>query len=510
MEERMPTDAVPAAQYLRMSTEHQQYSLRNQAATVRDYASRCGFKIIKTYSDAGRSGLTLRNRPALSSLLRDVVAGNVGFRAVLVYDISRWGRFQDTDEAAHYEFLCKSAGIPIHYCAEQFTNDGTIPNLIMKALKRAMAGEYSRELGTKVYDGQKRLAQLGFHIGRQPRYGLRRMLVSADGRRRMILRPGQRKSLTTDRIVLVPGPRREQQIVKEIFESRAAGETAISIARRLNARGVPYIGGRKWNAWSIQDMLHNPKYAGCNCWGRTTQRLSLNTKRMPQETWTMRQGAFPAIVSWTTFQRVQELLANPCKYSDEEMLNALRRLLGEKGRLSERIVSEAPGLPCPSQYGRRFGSTRRAYQLIGYEQLAELTSTEQRVHSIKLRNELIAKIMEAAWGNVRLAKRDEKRRPHLIVNEQFRVSVLICPSRPTNSGQLRWVYYPVDKENASMKLACALDESNSRIKQMYVLRSHIGRRIMTQQDFAARYGLRLRTPAGFARRVIAVARNFFT
>jgi hypothetical protein len=31
---------------------------------------------------------------------------------------SRWGRFQDADESAHYEFLCKSAGIPVHYCAE--------------------------------------------------------------------------------------------------------------------------------------------------------------------------------------------------------------------------------------------------------------------------------------------------------------------------------------------------------------------------------------------------------
>jgi hypothetical protein len=68
------------------------------------------------------------------------------------------GRFQDTDEAAHNEFVCKSAGIPVHYCAETFGNDGSLPSSIMKALKRAMAGEYSRELSVKVFAGQKRPA----------------------------------------------------------------------------------------------------------------------------------------------------------------------------------------------------------------------------------------------------------------------------------------------------------------------------------------------------------------
>jgi len=84
------------------------------------------------------------------------------YAAVLVYDVSRWGRFQDTDEAAYYEFLCKQAGIPVHYCAEPFPNDSTVSSSILKALKRSMAAEYSRELGVKVYAGKKRLVRLGF------------------------------------------------------------------------------------------------------------------------------------------------------------------------------------------------------------------------------------------------------------------------------------------------------------------------------------------------------------
>src|SRR5258708_26131726 len=169
---------TPVAQYLRMSTEHQQYAPENQAASIRRYAEGHGFTVVRTYSDPAKSGLFLKNRRGLRDLLQDVTGGNTEYEAILVYDGSRWGRFQDTDEAAHYEFLCKSAGVPIHYCAEAFINDGSLPSSIMKTLKRVMAGEYSRELGVKVIAGQKRLAALGFKQGGIPGYGFRRLLVS--------------------------------------------------------------------------------------------------------------------------------------------------------------------------------------------------------------------------------------------------------------------------------------------------------------------------------------------
>lgn len=141
----MTANLRPAAQYLRKSTEHQQYSLENQSAAIQKYAESQGFEVVRTYSDPARRGLVLKHRPGLQQLLQDVV-GTPSYRAILVYDVSRWGRFQDTDESAHYEFLCKSAGAPVHYCAETFANDGTLPSLIMKTLKRTMAAEFSREL----------------------------------------------------------------------------------------------------------------------------------------------------------------------------------------------------------------------------------------------------------------------------------------------------------------------------------------------------------------------------
>jgi len=196
----MASTAIPAAQYLRMSTEHQRYSMDNQADAIKRYAESRGFSIIKTYSDAGRSGLRLENRPALQQLLKDVIAGGQEYRAILVYDVSRWGRFQDVDEAAHYEFICRNQGTPIYYCAESFPDDETPSSVIMKLLKRVMAAEYSRELGVKVYEGQKKLWSLGFCMGQVPRYGLRRLLVSSDREPKRLLSRGERKTFVLDRI----------------------------------------------------------------------------------------------------------------------------------------------------------------------------------------------------------------------------------------------------------------------------------------------------------------------
>ena len=172
---------IPAAQYVRMSTEHQQYSISNQTRLIFEYAKNRGFVIVRSFEDPGKSGLSLKSRPALKELLNEVVSGNATFKAILVYDVSRWGRFQDVDEAAHYEFLCRSAGIPIHYCAEQFVNQGSMESAILKTLKRAMAAEFSRELGEKVYRGQCQLVRMGFKMGGRSTYVLRRMLVSSDG-----------------------------------------------------------------------------------------------------------------------------------------------------------------------------------------------------------------------------------------------------------------------------------------------------------------------------------------
>ena len=101
----MADEALRAAQYVRMSTEHQQYSTENQGDVIRDYAVKRGFEIVRTFSDAGKSGLRIGGRDGLRDLIDVVQSGHADFKAILVYDVSRWGRFQDADESAYYEYI---------------------------------------------------------------------------------------------------------------------------------------------------------------------------------------------------------------------------------------------------------------------------------------------------------------------------------------------------------------------------------------------------------------------
>ena len=195
-----------AAEYVRMSTEHQQYSTENQADRIRDYAQHHNIEIVRTYADEGKSGLNIGGREGLQALLADVQSKNTDFELILVYDVSRWGRFQDADESAAYEFSCKQAGIKVIYVAEQFENDGSPVSTIVKGVKRAMAGEYSRELSAKVFAGQCRLIELGFRQGGPAGFGLRRVLLDQSGQVKAELKRGEHKSLQTDRVVLRPGP----------------------------------------------------------------------------------------------------------------------------------------------------------------------------------------------------------------------------------------------------------------------------------------------------------------
>src|SRR5688572_17145706 len=89
-----------AAQYVRMSTDLQRYSTSNQKQAIGAYAVERNIEIVRTYTDEGRSGLTIVGRDGLQDLITDVQFARANFDCILVYDVSRWGRFQDVDESA--------------------------------------------------------------------------------------------------------------------------------------------------------------------------------------------------------------------------------------------------------------------------------------------------------------------------------------------------------------------------------------------------------------------------
>jgi DNA invertase Pin-like site-specific DNA recombinase len=343
-------DATPsrAAAYARMSTDHQRYSIDNQLDALRVYAHDHRLEVVETYVDAGKSGLRIANRLGLRRLIEDVVGGRADFGVLLVYDVSRWGRFQDADESAHYEFLCRSNGVKVVYCGEPFENDGSLISTLVKSMKRAMAAEYSRELSAKVFTGQARLARLGFHQGSPAGYGLRRVMVDATGKAMQVMQTHEHKSLTTARVVLTPGPTIEVEVVRRIFEMFVSGLSYREITSRLTDGGDRRPTGRPWREYEIALMVRNPRYAGHSVFNRTSKRLGKGKVVNPPELNISVENAFEPVIDADLYERAQARVASfrPKRTDDQRPLYPGDRRLPSQRRPRPKSLAFEPQAPC--------------------------------------------------------------------------------------------------------------------------------------------------------------------
>jgi DNA invertase Pin-like site-specific DNA recombinase len=422
-----------------MSTEHQKYSTENQREAMQQYAAKRGIEIVRTYADAGKSGLSLDGRDALKQLIEDVQTGAADFTTILVYDVSRWGRFQDADESAYYEYICKRAGISVQYCAEQFENDGSPVSTIVKGVKRAMAGEYSRELSLKVFTGQCRLIELGFRQGGQPGYGLRRRLIDQVGTSKGELTRGEHKSIQTDRVVLIPGPLEELETVRWMYRSFVRdGKLEREIAESLNERGVTTDLKRPWTRGTVHQVLINEKYIGNNVWNRGSCKLKKKRVRNSPDMWIRAEGAFDAIVDRSLFEAAQGIIRERShKLSNEEMLESLRCLLQDHGYLSGLIIDETERVPSSSAYQSRFGSLLRAYQLVGFKpdrdyRYIEINRALRRMYPQIVADTILGIKNAGGWVEQNPVT------DLLTINGEFTASIVLVRCYATTAGSLRW------------------------------------------------------------------------
>jgi DNA invertase Pin-like site-specific DNA recombinase len=355
-----------AALYVRASTEHQNYSTQHQEATLREYAAQHEMEVVTVYRDQGRSGLTLDGREGLLQLLADIQSGQASFEHVLVYDISRWGRFQDVDESAYYEYACRRVGISVAYCAESFIDDGSPLAAVLKGLKRAMAAEYSRELSGKVFRAQCRLTMEGFKQGGTAGYGLRRVAISLAGDRKGVLQKGERKNLPTDRVVYTKGPDDEVEVVKRIYAMYIDERMAdVHIAAKLNAEGVPHEQGSTWAGFNVKSILTNEKYAGVLVFNRSTQRLRSSRRPNDQSKWVRHSSCFDGIVSLERFEEAcAERRRRRKHWTDDEMLDGLREILVTHGRVDADLI-DGSAFPSAKSYAERFHGLVAAFAAAG-------------------------------------------------------------------------------------------------------------------------------------------------
>jgi len=461
---------IRAVAYLRKSTGHQQYSIANQLKAIIEHAERRDIEIIRLYEDAGRSGLTVRGRKAFQQLIAEVRAGAADFSIILVYDLSRWGRFQDIDEGAHLEYVCRKKGVSVEYCAEEFGNGDGLLTTIMKGVKRAMAGELSREISAKSFRGHCNLAALGFSQGGSPGFGLRRMLVDRDRNPKAMMSEGQQKGFHDDRVILVPGPPEEVAIVRMIFRLYAdEGYSGIQIVRMLNRKGFQCSRKLPWSPEALYTLLHNERYAGNFVYNRTSKRLCAPQVDNNESEWIRCRGAIEPIIDWQLFERAQVKLRPPATYSDADILNHMTAIWCVKGYLTGTLLSNNPNCPDRRTLGARFGSIKQALKQVGYVETRcyKYLNLEERLTRID--RQLIAQLTSLILREG-VTLRFEPETLFLRLPDSRSILTIVIPyggcSRRKKGWWLQYLNLPT---RSDLLLVARLRKSNSGVLDLHLL-----------------------------------------
>ncbi len=460
---------LKGAMYIRMSTELQVESPENQERAIRTYAAQYGIEIVKTYVDPGVSGITER-REEFQALIDDVEQGRNVYTIVLYLDASRWGRFLDSREAEYHRMRLERKNVVCQSCEKPLTLTNNIADRIMTLFQDESASDYCRQLSQKVWAGQCNLVAKGFRQGGVAGFGLRRMLLDETGNPKQELTMGQRKSLLTERVILMPGPYEERQIVLWIYDQFIAGSSESEIAAQLNAKGIETHFGRPWSRATVYEVLTNEKYVGNNLFNRTSGKMKSKAKPNPESEWVRKERAFEPIVDVERFYTVQGIYRERNKIiSDEELLQGLRDLYARQGRLSALIIDEADFLPPSSLFRTRFGGLLRAYRMIGYspEHDYQYVAINQRLRA--LHAEIIADVVHSIECLSGRHISIDPKRCLLELNHNLSVTVVISRCFTTPTGTRRWKIRFDSGLHPDITVAVRMNTSNEAIHDYYIL-----------------------------------------
>ncbi len=251
--------------YARYSSDNQrEASIDDQIRECKKLIKSQGWKSVHTYSDKAISGAT-HHRPGFQEMLADAKDGR--FDVLVSEALDRISRDQE-----HIAGLFKQLtflGVRI------FTSSEGEINELHVGLKGTMNALFLKDLAAKVRRGQKGRALLGRSPGSLA-YGYKVVRRSgADGE----LERGLRE---IDPVAA--------DIVRRIYDAYAAGRSGKSIAKELNAKGVPGPSGGTWSASSINGnkqrrdgILWNESYTGKLIYNRQNFRKDPATgKRIPR------------------------------------------------------------------------------------------------------------------------------------------------------------------------------------------------------------------------------------
>ena len=339
-----PDNRVPAAIYLRRSTDRQEKSLGDQRKEILRYAAEHGFEVVAEFVDDGVSGTSGENRQGFLSMLNAARSDGCRWCCILVWDVKRFGRMSG-DEVGYYRYLFTQAGIKIIYTSEGFT--GTAADRYLRFFKQEAARDESATLSKAVIRGLVSLADQGWWPGGMAPYGydlgyfdqtgaLFQIVRNTDDGQKLILDPAGNPVRTVSRGQKVKGSDREHvrllpstpdrvDVIRRIFGwyTGGAGLGFKSIADRLNREGVVSPKAKGWAMSSIRVIIMNPAYIGRVTWNRRRMgkfhRISdrreverdgcgkRRTKWNDPQDWLVFENAHEALVDPDTFDRAQRI-----------------------------------------------------------------------------------------------------------------------------------------------------------------------------------------------------------
>ena len=274
---------------------------------------------------------------------------------------------------------------------------------------------------------------MGWWQGGNAPFGFQRMLVSQDGRRKYILKAGEWKSISTDRIVLTPGPKEAVDTVRLAYDLYTKhGKNRQQIAEILNKRGVLFH-NRPWNIRSVRELLTRHIYKGAYAYCKHDEHFIA----LPRDKWLIHEHAFEAIVSDEQWARANELVWKEVKpLADSEMLEDLRRLWMQKGKLNSEIINAAKDTPSVLSYVHHFGGLNEAYKLIAYP----LIRDHSYRHAVRMSKALRSAVCDEICEGVRLIGGKAEKIPGpgmLRVNDTVTVKVAIRKAWVQYGGLVR-------------------------------------------------------------------------
>ncbi|PYD85006.1 recombinase family protein [Pseudomonas syringae pv. pisi] len=428
-----------AVMYVRMSTESQDYSTNHQRAKIQEYARKHGIAIIREYADDGKSGLDIKRRAGLRSLMSDVQSVRPDFSHILVYDISRWGRFQDIDEAAYHEHTCRRVGIEVIYCGEHFSGNGGPYDSLLKSMKRVMAAEYSRELSEKVFVAQCRFIKMGFKQGGHAGYGLRRLAIKASGEPRAVLEYGEAKVSATDRVILIHGPVEEVATIRRIYSCYLNDQLSeAAIVRLLRNERMPSEFGRPWTQAMVHSVLSNIKYCGALAYNRRSSKLSNRRTCNARDDWIVNSDAVEPIISLDLFEQVQvERARRLRRYTRPELLALLQACYQRHGKVNAKVIAADSAMPDPQLFVRSFGSLVNAYTAAALPRSLTYAFVETKSKLSVMRHHILVQVealAHAAGGNIEHTSTPFE----VILNGDIRLQVGIAVPRTPRRGAQSW------------------------------------------------------------------------